>query len=148
MTLSSRITIWYGWPLKFFSSSHCSKVIRLFICKQNAFLKFCERDIPPKKYFSSTRLPKDTSLGQFALFEPLCVKIGSVVWSAGTYNKNKGKLGSKSKEKYIYLYLTYVGSRPQPPIVNILGKFGGLGNSVNCAKFYDDRSRGFSWVLA
>jgi hypothetical protein len=37
------------------------------------------------------RPQKGTSLGKTVLFEPLCVKIGSVVWSVGRVTKKKVK---------------------------------------------------------
>jgi hypothetical protein len=34
------------------------------------------------------------------------------------------------------------------PIVIIFGMFNGLADVINCAKFQNDRSRGFCWVGA
>jgi hypothetical protein len=52
--------------------------------------------------------------------------------------------------KYICLYFTYMGSRPysQPIIVTIFGGFSDLADVINCAKFQNDRLRGFCPVGA
>jgi hypothetical protein len=40
------------------------------------------------------------------------------------------------------------GAAPSQPIVTIFGTFSGLADVINCAKFQNDRSRGFCWVGA
>jgi hypothetical protein len=40
-----------------------------------------------------------------------------------------------------------MGSRPSHLIVTIFGMFSGLADIINCAKFQNDRSRGYCLVL-
>jgi hypothetical protein len=53
-------------------------------------LKCLVRDIPAWKKFFIDATPKGTSLGKTVLFEPLYVKIGSVVWSVRPVTKKIG----------------------------------------------------------
>jgi hypothetical protein len=43
--------------------------------------------LTPIRNFVSLRPPKGTSLQQSALFEPLCVHIGKVIWAVEAYEK-------------------------------------------------------------
>jgi hypothetical protein len=41
------------------------------------------------------------------------------------------------------IFHLYGGAAPNQPIVIIFGMFSGLADVINCAKFQNDRSRGF-----
>jgi hypothetical protein len=63
-------------------------------------------------------------------------------------NEKKGKV-KQGKGKGIYAYISPIwGAAPTHPIVTIFGMFSGLADIINCAKFQNDRSRGFCWVGA
>jgi hypothetical protein len=106
------------------------------------FENFGEGIFPGEKFFLICETPKNTSLEQSASFEISCVQIDSVVWSVGLVTKKKGKYG-------IYAYISPIwGAATSHPIVTIFGMFSGLADVINCAKFQNDRSRGFCWVGA
>jgi hypothetical protein len=46
------------------------------------------------------------------------------------------------------IFHLYGASSPTHPIVTIFGMFSGLTDVINCAKFQNDRSRGFCSVGA
>jgi hypothetical protein len=49
----------------------------------------------------------------------------------------------------IYAYISPIwGAAPSQPIVTIFGMSCGLADIINCAKFHNDRSRGFCSVGA
>jgi hypothetical protein len=90
------------------------------------------------------RPQKGTSLDKTVLFEPLRIKIGSVVWSVGPVTTKKGEV-----RQGIYAYISHIwGAAPSQPTENIFGRFSGLAYAIKCANFQNDRSKGFCLVGA
>jgi hypothetical protein len=49
----------------------------------------------------------------------------------------------------IYAYISPIwGAVPSQPIVTVFGMFSDRADIINCAKFQNDRLRGFCWVGA
>jgi hypothetical protein len=95
-----------------------------------------------KKLFLVNATPKGRTLRQTAPFEPLCVKIGQVVFAAGLAKKSK-KI-KKIKNKKIKISKCYIspmwGEDPTEPIATQLGMLGPLPDVINSTMFYINRS--------
>jgi len=96
-------------------------------------------------------------LGQAASFEPLHVKIGQQVLSNGVTEKKNKKIKNKKQKPRNKSRQEYIsrscGDATFCPINLKLGRLVKLVDVITCAKFHEDRMKGFdpaggqSWLF-